>query len=117
MFYIFNVIFDYFKYLKYFKIIKLFDTNNINENNINIQIENFLKEIHENWKNKRIINIDMTCDILNLFIKYKKNSINNLINENKDNLINENKDNLINENKDIKYYTLGWYMYQCIENK
>ena len=105
IFSIFSIVFDYFKS---FKIIKRFNnnTNNINKNinmNVNNQIENFLKELHEDWKNKNINNIDMTYDILNLFIKYNLDK--NLIH-------NEN-----NENNDMKYYTLGWYIYQCIENK
>jgi hypothetical protein len=104
IFSIFSIVFDYFKSFYYFNRFNN-NTNNINKNmNLNNQIENFLKELHEDWKNKNIKNIDMTYDILNLFIKYKNLDTNLIYNEN-------------NENKDMKYYTLGWYIHQCIENK
>lgn len=111
IFYFCNLIIEVFdnliKSLKNFLNINTKKSKNININSdINIQIELFLKELYENWKNKNINNIDITYDILNLFLKYKK-----------DNLIHINNDNNNENNNDMKYYTLGWYIYQCIENK
>jgi hypothetical protein len=102
-YYIKDTVLNFFNYFFKYKI-----KNNIN-NDINIQIEFFLKEIYENWKNKNINDIDITYDILNLFIKYQKNNL-NIINTNIDKI--EDK-----ENNDMKYYTLGWYIYNCINNK
>jgi hypothetical protein len=102
-YYIKDTVLNLFNYFFKYKI-----KNNIN-NDINIQIEFFLKEIYENWKNKNINDIDITYDILNLFIKYQKNNL-NIINTNIDKI--EDK-----ENNDMKYYTLGWYIYNCINNK
>lgn len=113
---IFSNIFNYFILKNKIK--------NTNEN-IYIQIEFFLKEIYENWKNKNINNTDITYDILNLFIKYNKNNFINKIEDKFVHKVDEGPAHLaersdssrILDDTDMKYYTLGWYIYQCIENK
>jgi hypothetical protein len=82
---------------------------NLKNNNIHNNIYLYLNETTNKWKNNKIDNIELVSDILLLYNKYniipQLNDVNNYKNENK----NEN-------DKHMKYYILGWYMYQNLKN-
>ena len=91
-----------YNFLKYFTIKK---NKNIQENTIHENIYLFLHDISNQWKYNNIQNIDLLCDILNIYYKYNYN----------DNI----EKTLVAENKEtyFKYYVLGWYIYNHIEKK
>jgi hypothetical protein len=72
------------------------------EKNIHNQVDLFLTDINELWKTNKIENINLLCDILCLYFKYKPQQIE----------IDSNKS--VNDKQDIhmRYYILGWYIYQ-----
>ena len=72
--------------------------NNINKKNVNDSIHNYLIDLSKEFKNNKIKDIELLSDILYLYYKYN----NKYISENE------------NENIDMKYYILGWYIYQTI---
>lgn len=86
--------------LKYF----IKKNKNIHENTIHKNIYLFLHDISNQWKNNHIQNIDLLCDILNIYYKNKCNN---------DNV--EKRSSEENKETYLKYYTLGWYMYHCIK--
>jgi len=81
-------IYNFFKYLT----IKKTQENTIHEN-----IYLFLYDLSNQWKHNKIQNLDLICDILNIYHK-NKCSFNYI----------EKKETY------FKYYILGWYMYQHI---
>lgn len=100
-----NVINIFCKFYFYFYNIYLyiFDfVNYKNKNKIQEDVYLFLKEISIKFKNNNIDNIDLLCDILYIHNKYMLNCGNNI------------KKNL---DEDMKYYILGWYIYQNLNNK
>ena len=78
-----------------------------NENDISKEVYYFLKNISKNWKNNEIKDLELICDILYIF---NKHNLNETSNKNIDNL--NNVDDL-----HMKYYILGWYMFQNIDKK
>ena len=72
------------------------------DKNIHNQVDLFLTDINELWKTNKIENINLLCDILCLYFKYKPQQIE----------IDSNKS--FNDKEDIhmRYYILGWYIYQ-----
>ena len=103
---IFNIfinIFNYFNnlYLYIFNYICKNNEKNIIHNDIFI----FLNNIANEWKNNNINDIDLATDILYIYNKYNINKKN----------INNIKNNFQDEH--MKYYILGWYIYQNLNNK
>ena len=95
--YVNNILYNF---LKYFTIKK---NKNVHENTIHENIYIFLHDVSKQWKHNDIQNIDLLCDILNIYYKNK---------------CNYNVDpTSVAENKEtyLKYYILGWYMYHYIE--
>ena len=91
----------------YIKHIYIYYTNFFkNKNNIKSvhnEIYLYLNDITNKWNSNNINNIDLICDIVYIYNKYN--------NSNKQtNITNES----YIQDQDIKYYTLGWYMYQNI---
>ena len=110
-----NIIIYYIKciYVYYTNFFK--NTNNVK--NIHNEIYLYLNDITNKWNSNDIKNIDLICDIIYIYNKYK-------INLNKDiELSNHSLDtkqeeyNTYIQDKDMKYYTLGWYMYQNVLSK
>lgn len=93
--------FDLFEYL--YNNIKYYI--NLKNNNIHNNIYLYLNEITNKWKYNKIDNIELVSDILLLYNKYNNTQKLNGIKE----------ENIHNENNDMKYYILGWYMYQNIK--
>ena len=87
-------------FFKYFTIKK---NKNIQENTIHENIYLFLHDISKQWKHNDIQDIDLLCDILNIYYKNKCNYNDNIV------PTCENKETY------LKYYMLGWYMYHYIE--
>ena len=72
---------------------------------IHSEIYLFLNDTTNKWNSNDINNIDLICDIVYIYNKYN--------NSNKHtNSINESY--VQDQEQDMKYYTLGWYMYQNI---
>ena len=95
------------------------DVKNNNKMVLHNNIYTFFKNLSNKWKYNNINDINLICDILYLYNKYNKPYSNNLnIFYNNINNINENRNtedmNILDEH--MKYYILGWYMYQNIYN-
>ena len=75
-----------------------------NENDISKEVYYFLKNISKNWKNNEIKDLDLICDIIYIYNKYNLTNI-------------EDVSNKIENDIHMKYYILGWYMYQNAEKK
>ena len=86
----------YIYYTNFFK-----KTNNVK--NVHSEIYLYLNDVTNKWNSNDINNIDLICDIVYIYNKYN--------NSNKQtNIMNES----YIQDQDMKYYTLGWYMYQNI---
>ena len=113
-----NIIIYYIKniysyYTNFFK-----NTNNVK--NINNEIYLYLNDITNKWNSNNIKNIDLICDIIYIYNKYNinLNSLNKdieLYNQSINTKQEENNTDI--QDQDMKYYTLGWYMYQNILSK
>jgi hypothetical protein len=113
-----NIIIYYIKniysyYTNFFK-----NTNNVK--NINNEIYLYLNDITNKWNSNNIKNIDLICDIIYIYNKYNinLNSLNKdieLYNQSVNTKQEENNTDI--QDQDMKYYTLGWYMYQNILSK
>ena len=109
--YYINNIYNY--YTNFFK-----NTNKVK--NINNEIYLYLNDITNKWNSNNIKNIDLICDIIYIYNKYKinLNSLNKdieLYNQSVNTKQEENNTDI--QDQDMKYYTLGWYMYQNILSK
>ena len=102
--YIFNIISKFYNDIIIYK-------NNLNykkENNINKNIYLFLNDITNKWKDDNINDMNLLSDILSMYNKYDKSYKPLLFDKD---IIND-KDN---QNINMKYYILGWYIYQTID--
>lgn len=82
----------------------IYPLNNILKKNNNTSkdiIYEYLNKILKEWKNNEIKDLDLICDLIYIYNKY--------------NLTNEDISNNQIENIHMKYYILGWYMYQNVE--
>ena len=107
-----NIIFDTFIVIfNYFN--NIFNCKNNKNNIIHSNIYFFLNDMSNKWKNNNINNIDLTCDILYLYNKYNTDK-----NTDKKMYYLQDKENMSQPiDEHMKYYTLGWYIYQNMENK
>lgn len=64
----------------------------------------YLNKILKQWKNNEIKDLDLICDIIYIYNKYNLTNI-------------EDVSNKIENDIHMKYYILGWYMYQNAEKK
>jgi hypothetical protein len=104
-------------FFKYFTIKK---NKNIQENTIHENIYLFLHDISKQWKHNDIQDIDLLCDILNIYYKNKCNYNDNI--EPTVKKVGGSLDvalatdpQVSNKETYLKYYMLGWYMYHHIE--
>ena len=104
IFYFMNIVHEL--YIKMYNNIFHIHSNNV-KINTHDNIYKFLNDITNKWKNNNINNIELGSEIINLYNKYSDNII---MNDNK----NDNKDEI---EIHMKYYSLGWYIYQMINNK
>ena len=104
IFYFMNIIHEL--YIKMYNNVFHIDSNNV-KINTHDDIYKFLNYITNKWKNNNINNIELGSEIINLYNKYSDNII---MKDNKD----DNKDET---ELHMKYYSLGWYIYQMINNK
>lgn len=111
-FFCLNIINYYIKNIYNYIIVFFKNSNkNLNKNsnkNIHNEIYLYLNDIAHKWKSNDIKNINLISDIVYIYNKYNDNS-NFLINSNS---ICKNYNDI--QEQDMKYYTLGWYMYQNI---
>jgi hypothetical protein len=113
-----NIIIYYIKniysyYINFFK-----NKNNIKS--VHNEIYLYLNDITNKWNSNNIKNIDLICDIIYIYNKYNINlkSLNKdieLYNQSVNTKQEENNTDI--QDQDMKYYTLGWYMYQNILSK
>jgi hypothetical protein len=113
-----NIIIYYIKYICLYY--KNFFKNTNNVKNINNEIYLYLNDITNKWNSNNIKNIDLICDIIYIYNKYNinLNSLNKdieLYNQSVNTKQEENNTDI--QDQDMKYYTLGWYMYQNILSK
>jgi len=100
-------------YINFFK-----NKNNIKS--VHNEIYLYLNDITNKWNSNNIKNIDLICDIIYIYNKYNINlkSLNKdieLYNQSVNTKQEENNSDI--QDQDMKYYTLGWYMYQNILSK
>lgn len=108
IFFYFNIVIYYIKNI-YNCITVFFKNLNKNSNkNIHNEIYLYLNDIANKWNSNDIKNINLISDIVYIYNKYNNNSnfLNNV------NSICKNDTEI--QDQDMKYYTLGWYMYQNI---
>lgn len=80
-------------------------------------IKNFLLDILNKWEKKNIVNNELYYDILFLFLKYRRDNTNQKTFEEITNPVEflSNRENSTNNH--MKYYILGWYIYENLLNK
>jgi hypothetical protein len=107
-------ILNYIIYPYYFLLNIIYKKNNLKQRNkIDIKNNNdlhnsicfFIKNLSNKWKYNNIEDIDLLCDILYLYNKYNK------FNDNNNNI------EIYSQDEYMKYYTLGWYIYQNINDR
>jgi|688.fasta_scaffold468373_1 hypothetical protein len=107
---------DIYLYFNNYKLNKLNKLNKKNKkkqtvNNKKDSVYFFLNSIKNKWKKNKLYDMELYNDILILYYKYNMNN-NSDINLNK-----EISKNIEEQNTHMKYYILGWYIYQQMENK
>ena len=112
-----NIIIYYIKCISLYYINFFKNTNNVK--NINNEIYLYLNDITNKWNSNNIKNIDLICDIIYIYNKYNinLNSLNKDIELYNQSVNTKQEENTDIQDQDMKYYTLGWYMYQNILSK
>lgn len=90
-------------------VINIYPLNIILKKNNNTSkdvIYEYLNKILKEWKNNEIKDLDLICDLIYIYNKYNLKNIDYVLTDNK-----------IDTDMHMKYYILGWYMYQNSEKK